>query len=135
MIICLFYHIRLNFKNKKSYFIWIGVAVNTTIYLLALFAYKNPSMRLVFWYNSQNNFDRTWLGYTVYVICALYLVSLIVASIIETTIKKTKRQIDIIIIITASIAILTAVNTIVLRLEYSYTSEAYILGAILYFLY
>ncbi|RIA65039.1 histidine kinase/DNA gyrase B/HSP90-like ATPase [Anaeroplasma bactoclasticum] len=135
MIICLFYHIRLDFKNKKSYFIWIGVAVNTIIYLLALFAYKNPSMRLVFWYNSQNNFDRTWLGYTVYVICALYLVSLIVASIIETTIKKTKRQIDIIIIITASIAILTAVNTIVLKLEYSYTSEAYVLGAILYFLY
>lgn len=135
VIICLFYHIRLNFKNKKSYLIWIGVGVNTIIYTLALFAYKNPSMQWVIWYNSQNQFDRTWLGYTVYVICALYLVSLIVASIIETTIMKTKRQVDFIVLVTSLVAILAAVLTIVLKLDYSNTSEAYILGAILYYIY
>lgn len=135
VIICLFYHIRLNFKNKKSYLIWIGVGVNTIIYLLALFAYKNPNMHLVIWYSSDNLFDRTWLGYTVYVICALYLISLIVASIIETTIMKTKRQIDFIILATSFVAMFAAVLTIVLKLDYSNTSEAYILGATLYFIY
>lgn len=134
-IIVLFYHIRLNFKTKRHYLIWIGVVLNTIIYVLALFAYKNPSLRLVFWYDASNNFERTWLGYTVHFVCGAYLIALVIASFISTTINKTRRQIDIFIIVTTIMASLAQALPMILKLSYSFTSEVFVIGAALYFMY
>ncbi len=135
LIIVLFCHIRLPFKTRRMVLLWAGVVINAVVYILALFAYKNPSMRLVVWYTENNTFDRTWVGYTVYVICAIYLVTLITTSIIEIVVHKKRKQIDVIIIFTATIAIIAQIIGIVLRFDYTNTSEVYILGAALYFMY
>ena len=135
VIIVLFYHIRLDFKDKKHYLIWIGVVINTVIYFIAMLSYFVPSLRFVIWYNANNTFNRSWLGYTVYVICGLYLLSLVITSIVDTTIHKTRRQIDFIILLTTMIAIVAQVLAISLRIDYANSSEAFIIGAALYFMY
>lgn len=135
IIIVLFFYMRLDFKSKKSYFLWSGVVINAIVYVLVLFAYKNPSMRWVVWYYEDNVFDRTWLGYTIYAICGIYLVILMIASIVNTAIHKTRKQIDVIIIFTASMAIFAQIIGIIFNFDYTNTSEAFILGAALYFIY
>lgn len=135
VIIVLFYHIRLDFKDKRHHLIWIGAVINMIIYFLALLSYFIPSLKFVVWYNDNNRFNRTWLGYTVYVICGIYLLSLIITSIVETTIHRTRRQIDFIILLTTLIAIVAQVLAISLRLDYANASEAFIIGAALYFIY
>lgn len=134
-IIVLFYHIRLSFKTKRYFLIWIGVLLNATIYILALFAYKNPNFRFVYWYNEYNLFCRTWLGYTVHFICGGYLLGLAIASIVSTTINKTRRQIDIFILITVVMAALAQGLCMGLNLSNSYTTEVFVLGAAIYFIY
>ena len=135
LIIVLFYHIRLNFKTKKYIFIWTGVLINTIMYLFALLSYKIPELRFVIWFSETNNFVRGTLGYTVYYVCGLYLLFFIIVSLIETSIHKTRRQIDLIIILSASLAILDQALIMVLELDYSNTSEIFILGACLYYVY
>ena len=135
IIIVLFYHIRLNFKTKKYIFLWTGVFINTIVYLIALLSYKIPELRFVIWYNDTNSFVRGTLGYTVYVVCALYLLFFIIISIIETAKYKTRKQIDYIIILAASLAIFDQVLVTVLELSYSNTSEIFIIGACLYYVF
>ena len=135
VIIVLFYYLRMNIKNKKRYLLWIGVVINTIIYSFLLFSYKNPSMQFVVWYNSSNIFDRTFLGFTVHAICAIYLILLIIISIVDTKINKTRKQVNIIIIFTIIQAIIVQTLSMVLDLSYSYTQEAYAFGAALFFMY
>ncbi len=135
VIIVLFYYLRMNIKNKKRYLLWSGVAINTIIYSFLLFSYKNPSMQFVVWYNSSNKFDRTFLGFTVHAICAIYLILLIIISIVDTKINKTRKQVNIIIIFTTIQAIIVQTLSMVLDLSYSYTQEAYAFGAALFFMY
>ena len=61
VIIVLFYHIRLDFKDKRHHLIWIGAVINMIIYFLALLSYFIPSLKFVVWYNDNNRFNRTWL--------------------------------------------------------------------------
>ena len=135
IIIVLFFYIRFDFKDKRGYLVWSGVIFNTIVYLFAIFAYFNHNMRYVFWYYDNNSFSRTRLGYTVYGVCAVYLVALIVISAIETAIHKTRRQIDFIIILTALMVFVAQGITTILKLDYSHTSDIYIIGATLYFMY
>ena len=134
-IIVLFFHIRFEFKNKIYYLVWLGVIVNALVYFSAIFAYHNPSMRFVFWYNESNHFGRTWVGYTVFFTCGLYLALLVFSSIVDTIINKTRKQINIMILITAGMAITAQIVAMVYNLETSYTTEAFVLGATLYFMY
>lgn len=135
IIIVLFYHIRLELKNKFYFLIWIGVIVNAIIYSISLFAYHNPDMRLVVWYTENNTFDRTWLGLTVYFVCGLYLVTLMLVSIIESIIDKKISQINIIVMATSGFAIFMEAMVFAFNLQTSFTSEVFILGAALYFIY
>ena len=133
-IIVLFYHMIIEFKSKKYYFIWSGVILNAIIYLLALFAYINPNMRFVFWYNDENILEKAILGYSVNVICSLYLIALITISIIEL-IKKKKNQANYIIIFTVGMFVLAQVIGILLQIRQPQTTEALAIGALLYFIY
>lgn len=135
IIVVLFFYLRFDFKNKKEHLIWIGVLINTAVYILAMFAYHNPGMRFIYWYDEKNMFDRTWLGLTAPIICGIYLGLLITTSIIESIINKKQKQVNIIIIITGTMAVLAYVLASYLHLRGSYSSEAYILGATLFFLY
>ena len=135
IIIVLFFHIRIDFKDKKYLLLWIGVVINTIVYLIELLSYWIPSLRFVVWYGNDNLFDRTWLGYTVFIVCGAYLLLLVIMSLVETRVHKTRKQLDFIVLFTALLAIFSATITIVLKLRSSYTSEAYIIGAALYFMY
>ena len=134
-IIVLFFHLRLNFKFKKNFLVWIPAAVNAAIYILALFAYKNPSMRWVFWYDEHNFFGRTIVGYSAHVIAFGYLVALIIVSFLESKNHKSKRQVDYAIIFTVILAVLAQVLSMVLNTNYSHTSDVYAIGATVYFIY
>lgn len=133
VVIVLFYHIRINKDSKVRYAIWSLAIINTIIFILALFAYKNPSMRFVFWYSESNNFHRGPLGYSAHITCGIYLVVFVIVSIIEL-IRKTKKEINIIIIITVSMAIFVQLLSMFLDTE-AYTSEALAIGSALYFMY
>ena len=134
-IIVLFFHLRLNFKFKKNFLVWIPAVVNAAIYILALFAYKNPSMRWVFWYDEHNFFGRTIVGYSAHVIAFSYLVALIIVSFLESKNHKSKRQVDYAIIFTVILAVLAQVLSMVLNTNYSHTSDVYAIGATVYFIY
>ena len=121
--------------GKRKYILWIGVVINTIMYILAFFAYHNPDMRLVIWYYENNQFDRTWLGYTVYVICFIYAILLVVISFIDSKKNTSKRQIDYVILSTVILALIVEVLVITLQLSSSYTSEIFILGIYLYYSY
>ena len=135
IIIVLFFHLRLGHLGKRKYILWIGVVINTIMYILAFFAYHNPDMRLVIWYYENNQFDRTWLGYTVYVICFIYAILLVVISFIDSKKNTSKRQIDYVILSTVILALIVEVLVITLQLSSSYTSEIFILGIYLYYSY
>ena len=135
IIIVLFYHIRINFKSKVYFLMWVGVLVNTVIYILALFAYHNPGMRFVIWFNENNIFNRAWLGYTVYVISGIYILSFVITTIALSTIQKTKRQIDVIIIFTALFAVIIQVFVQVFKIKTTFTAEVFVIGSTLYFIY
>lgn len=135
VIIVLFYHLRLRPKGKQAFFIWLPANINSIIYIMAIFAFKNEGMKYIYWYDAGNHFSRTWLGYTVFGVCALYLAGLIIVSIIQTSIKKTRRQIDLIILFTSILAIIAQGLSTVLNLDDSHTSDVYAVGAALYFIF
>ena len=126
IIIVLFFHLRLGHLGKRKYILWIGVVINTIMYILAFFAYHNPDMRLVIWYYENNQFDRTWLGYTVYVICFIYAILLVVISFIDSKKNTSKRQIDYVILSTVILALIVEVLVItfnclrLIHLKYSF---------------
>ena len=126
---------RLDFRNKFNYLIWIGAIINTIIYLLAFLAYKHNNMRFVIWYTYNNVFDRTLLGLTVYFVCGIYVLGLVISSIVDFVINKKNRQIDIFIILTCIVAIIMEILVHALDSQTSYTSELFTIGAILYFIY
>ena len=135
IIIVLFFHIRFNLNRKQKLLVWAGAAVNAVMYTFMLFAYKFEAMRFVVWFSDKNTFVRTNLGYTVHVICAYYLVLLVVTSIIDTNRHHTGRQINFIIFGGAITAVTAQVLSMVLDLKYSNTSDVYVIGAILYYTY
>ena len=135
IIIVLFFHLRLDFRNKFNYLIWIGAIINTIIYLLAFLAYKHNNMRFVIWYTYNNVFDRTLLGLTVYFVCGIYVLGLVISSIVDFVINKKNRQIDIFIILTCIVAIIMEILIHALDSQTSYTSELFTIGATLYFIY
>ena len=135
VIIVLFYHIRFKPKGKWALSVWIPAIVNAIIYIVAIFGYKNPAMKFAYWYDANNHFGRSWPGYIVFVICAVYLVGLIVSSIIQTTRKKTRRQIDLIILFTSALAILAQGVAMVISSADAHTSDVYAVGAALYFIF
>ena len=135
VIIVLFYHIRFRPKGKQCLLIWIPAIINSIVYIVAVFGFRNDAMKFVYWYDENNHFGRAWPGYIVFVICAVYLVGLIVFSIIQTTRNKTRRQIDLIILFTSALAILAQGVAMVINADDPHTSDIYAIGAALYFIF
>ena len=135
IIIVLFFHVRFDIKYKRQYVIWLGVVINTIMYIFVLLAYEYESFRFVVWFSDKNTFIRSNLGYTVHVVCAVYLALLVVLSIIETRRNNGRKQIDVIILAAALMAVIAQGLSMILDLKSSHTSEVYVLGALLYFIY
>ena len=135
VIIVLFYHIRFKPKGLQALLIWLPAIFNAIVFIVAIAGYKNNAMKIIYWFDSNNHFGRAWPGYTVFVICAAYLLGLIVFSIVQTTIKKTRRQIDLIILFTSALAIVAQGISMVLETSEVYTIDVYAVGAALYFIF
>ena len=135
VIIVFFFHLRLNFNIKKRFLVWIPAVVNAAIYILAFFAYKNPSMRWVFWYDEHNFFDRTIVGYSAHAIAFGYLIALVIVSFLESKKHKSKRPVNYGIIFTVILAVLAQGLSMILNTNYSHTSDVYAIGATVYFIY
>lgn len=136
IIIVMFYYIRLGHIGKKwQLLLWLGTIFNTIVYTLSLFSYWFPDFHVAIMFSNKNFFLRGPLGYTAYYVCGVYLVALVIVSLIETRKHKTRRQLDAIVIYTVAITMLAQAISTILSLDYSYTSEAGIIGSALYFIY
>jgi len=125
-ILALVFYLIVPIRNKKIHLLWIPVAVNMIVYFMCFFT------KWVFWYDENNIFHETFMGYTVYLVCGLYIIALTVYSILESKISKIRSTILFSMLIFAVISIIVSR---IAKLEYTIVIDALMISLTFYYMF